>query len=627
MPAPKRLKANLYVKHIPPGVYRLQHYWGILVHHLAYYSSFDRISFWKGIFAGLLRAPLNAGSIFVTGLLVDSIVDYYQNPTHLYAVGIQIPIPVLYLILLFVMARSVRILDAIYTIATLKIRNEAFVRYRQDVAEKFHKLNSQEIDREQVKDLITKIESFWLTNSGNFYQRLAGVGEFMLAIIIALAALYASSPVIALLVLLVPVSEIVVVYKNFRKHAHYVDDIAPLMLERNYYFSALTDARTFPERKVNGVFKSLIERFRHVADLVSEGYKRVLSKAEKETASRNIFDHAALLILKVYVLLSSIADRVAIGKITATLGYVDSLYRNSYALQKNIISMFDELTFIEYLYEFQDIKGFADERKKGRHLKKGSPRIALEHAIFAYPDSGKKILDDVSLEITPGERVMILGKDGSGKSSLLALLAGMYELSGGVIKMNGLQVSRLARGQIKAKMSIVPEDFARYYMTLKENILLGDPRKEFSESLYKKALSITGLDIWAKENNIDPEITILGNYFNNSVSISSGHWQRIAIARAIYRNRDVFLLDQPFTYIDGHSVEEMLPKLLAFIGKRTLIWISEHTYHAKFMTKIYDLEKMKLVERKVRSESTKALSTKAPKALKQESIRARKIEG
>jgi len=374
----------------PPGVYKLRHYWGVLIHHLSYYSSFDRVSFWQGIIAGLLRAPLNAGSIFVTGLLVDSIVDYYQNPTHLYAAGIPIPIPALYLVLLFVMSGSVRVLDAIYIVATVKIRNEAFVRYRQDVAEKFHKLNSQEIDREQVKDLITKIESFWLTNSSNFYERLAGVGEFMLAIIIALVALYVSSPIIALLVLLVPVLEIAVVYKNFRRHAHYVDDIAPLMLERNYYFSALTDARTFPERKVNGVFKSLIERFRHVADLVSEGYKRVLSKAEKETARINIFGNILLLMLKIYVLLSSIADRIAIGKITATLGYVDSLYKNSYNLQKNIISMFDELTFIEYLYEFQDIKGFADERKKGKHLKKGSPRIVLENAVFSYPDSDKK---------------------------------------------------------------------------------------------------------------------------------------------------------------------------------------------------------------------------------------------
>jgi len=597
---PARFKANAYVWRIPPGVYKARHYWGVLKRHLKYFSSFDRKSFWRGISAGLLKAPLTVGSIFVTGLLVDSIVGLYQGDLGILVYGYMIPVPILYLLILFVMSRLVRSLDAMYSIALIRLRNEALVHYRQDVAEKFHKLNSQEIDREQVKDLLTKVESFWLGNAVTFYERLAGAGEFLLSIIIAFIAVYASSPLIALLVFLVPIPELVVVYRNFRKHAHYVDDIAPLMLERNYYFSSLTDARTFPERKINGVFRSLIARYRHVADLVSEGYKRVLSKSEKEKVRVNILDNLMLLILRAFILLSSIANRVPIGRITAVLGYVDSLYRNSYDLLNNIISMFDELTFVEYLYEFQDVTGFADERKKGKHLKKGTPRITLDQATFSYPDSGKKILEGVSLEILPGERVMLLGKDGSGKSSLLSLLAGLYELQSGVIKFNGIPVPKLSRGQIKAKMSVVPEDFARFYLTLKENIALGDPRKEFDEHLYKQAMSISGLDVWAKENNIDPDKTVLGNYFDGSVAISSGHWQRIAIARAIYRNRSVFLLDQPFTYIDGHSVKVMLPKLLDFIGKRTLIWIAEHTTHARYMTKVYELDKQQLKEVKLR---------------------------
>lgn len=609
MPAPKRLSANLRLKEIPPGVSKIRHYWQMLTRHLKYYSSFDRKSFLKGIIAGLLRAPINAANIFVAGLFVDSIVDYYQTPSHLYTSGIPIPVPILYLCALFLAARITRVLDGIYQVSLIRVRNTAFVGYRQDVAEKFHKLNSQEIDKEQVKDLITKIESFWLANSTAFYERLAGVGEYFLSIIIAAAALFLFSPTIAVLVLLSPLPQIITEFLSNRKHAHYVDDVASLMLERNYYFSSLTDPRTFPERKINGVFRSLITRYRHVADLVSQGYKRVLTSAERKSVITDAFDQTLLLLLKIYVLLTSIYSKVAIGRITATLGYVDSLYKNSYALQKNLISMFDELTFIEYLYEFQDIKGFADALKKGKHLKKDRiPKINLENVTFTYRDNSKKILENVSLEINPGERVMILGKDGSGKSSLLALLAGMYVLDEGVIKLNGVPLQKLARGQIKARISVVPEDFARYYLTLRENIVLGDPKKQFDESLYKKSLSITGLDEWVKANGINDQTTILGNYFEGSVSISSGHWQRIAIARAIYRNRDIFLFDQPFTYIDGHSVAEMLPKLLRFIGKRTVIWISEHTIHEKYMTKVYELVDRKLIEKKKRA-SSKVKST------------------
>ncbi|MCC7303972.1 ABC transporter ATP-binding protein [bacterium] len=599
MSARNQAKRTVQIKYLASFFQKVALYWKVLVRHLTYFSSFDKKSFWKGIIAGLLKAPINAANIFLTGLFVDSIVTYYKNPTsfHFFS-NISVPLPVIYLLALFCGARFVRVLDIVYQSALIRIKNESIVVYRQDITEKFHKLNSQEIDGEQVKDLITKIESFWLSSAVGFYERLAGVGEYLLSIVIALGALFAFSPVTAILVLLVPIPQIIVEFFNNRRHTRYVDNVASLMLERNYYFSALIDARTFPERKINGVFRSLITRYRHVADLVSSGYKTILVGSEKKSAVMDIIDQSMLLGLKTWVLVSNIMQRMAIGKITATLGYVDSLYKNSYNILKNLISMFDELTFIKYLYEFQDIKGFADNRKKGKHLPKGTPRISLEDASFTYTGTGKQILKDVSVVIEPGEKVMLLGKDGTGKSSILALLAGMYVLKDGLIRMSKTPVPKLARGQIKAKMSVVPEDFARYYLTLRENIVLGDPKKQFDVTLYKKALSITGLDVWMKAAGIDDQKTILGNYFDGSVSISSGHWQRLAIARAIYRNRDIFLFDQPFTYIDGHSVKEMLPKLLKFIGKRTLIWISEHTTHAKYMTKVYELEDHKLRERK-----------------------------
>ena len=128
-----------------------------------------------------------------------------------------------------------------------------------------------------------------------------------------------------------------------------------------------------------------------MAGLVADGYKRVLIRAEHETAAVNVFDNVLLVILKCYVLLSSIVDKIPVGRITYIIGYIDSMYRNSYDLQNNLICLVDELSFLEYLYQFFEIKGFADERKKGKHLKQGSPKIVLEDASFTYPDNGKVV--------------------------------------------------------------------------------------------------------------------------------------------------------------------------------------------------------------------------------------------
>ncbi len=596
MSVPKRVKANIKAGNIPPRVSSLQYYLALLKWHFKYFKKFDKKSFWTGIIAGLVRAPLGAGTIFITGLFVDSIVSFYNQPSYVTLISFAIPVPVLYIVALVVFARLSRILDAISNIAHIRIKNNAIGQYKEDVAEKFHKLNSQEVDRELVKNLLTKTESYWLTNATNFYSSLMSLGGYIVSIIITFAALFTVSPLFAVLVLLSPLPEVYAVYKHSRIHAHFVDDIAPLLLERNYFFSALTDIRTFPERKVNGVFHALIERYRHVAALVAEGYKRVLVRGEKETTEINVLDNLFLTVLKVVVLINNLIQKVAVGHITATLGYIDSLYRNSFDLQNTVIGMFDQLTFIEYLRDFLAIEGFADARKKGRRLKPGMPRIAFDEVSFAYPDSGKEILNDASLTINPGDKVMIYGKDGSGKSSILSIIAGLYQLSNGAVRFNGLRHEKLARGQVKAKMSIVPEDFARYYMTVRENIMLGDPRKTFDAKLYKKALAVTGLDVWLKENSIDDTTTILGNYFRDSLSISSGHWQRLAIARAVYRNRDIFVLDQPFTYIDHDSMIEIFPRLLKFIGKRTLIFVSEQRIFKESFNRMFEMQDKKLKE-------------------------------
>jgi len=341
----------------------------------------------------------------------------------------------------------------------------------------------------------------------------------------------------------------------------------------------------------------LIDRFGHVADLMAKGFIYVRFKGRKERITANLINHTGLTVLKVIVLVTNLFKKVAVGHITYLLGYVNSLYSNSFDFQYNVITLFNQLDFIEYLYEFLDVKGFADYTRKGKDLKPGTPLMELKKVNFTYVGSDKEVLRNASAIIRPGERVLILGKDGSGKSSLLSLMAGMYEMKKGQLVYDGVPIEELSRGSIKHKMSVVPEDFGRYYMTLKQNIVMGDPIREYDEKLYKKALNITGLGKWAKEEGIDDENTILGNFFDGSVAISSGHWQRIAIARAIYRNRDIFLLDQPFTYIDGKSVEDMLPKLLRFIGrKRTVILISEDIWHAESFEKVFRLENKELVD-------------------------------
>src|SRR5690606_32640506 len=120
----------------------------------------------------------------------------------------------------------------------------------------------------------------------------------------------------------------------------------------------------------------------------------------------------------------------------------------------------------------------------------------------------------------------------------------------------------------------------------KENITLSGEKKSINLDLYNKVKEISGVDQFMKKEKLLDEQK-LGKYFTDGIEISPGYWQRIAIARMLYRNRQIFIMDEPFTYIDGPSRVEIIDGVLDFIGEdRTLIYISQNTDHLKKFDKV-----------------------------------------
>jgi len=210
--------------YILPGVYKLHKYWRVFVRHIHFFSELDKKAFWIGIIAGLARAPMNAGKILLTGLLVDSIVKYYQSSVTWNFLGIQIPTPVFYVVGIVLFERSSFLLKNIGTLAEIKLQNRSAVAFRKKVTVKFHKLNPQEIDQEHVKDLVTKINTFWKQNAIGLYATLRNLGSFLLSIIIAFTTLLSTDAIVACIVLLVPTLQIIAVQRHYNRYGKYVDD-------------------------------------------------------------------------------------------------------------------------------------------------------------------------------------------------------------------------------------------------------------------------------------------------------------------------------------------------------------------------------------------------------------------
>ena len=186
-----------------------------------------------------------------------------------------------------------------------------------------------------------------------------------------------------------------------------------------------------------------------------------------------------------------------------------------------------------------------------------------ENLSFSYKE--KEILKDINFAIKKGERVGIVGESGSGKSTFLRLLAGLLSPTGGVVSVAG----ETRAEEIIKKISMVMQDAMLMPLTIKENITLG---KDVPVSRIEEVIKATKLDKWidSLECGID---TYLGDRANE---ISGGQAQRIAIARAMLKDADIILLDEPTSSLDKETTTEVLEALDRLMEGKTVVHVTHH---------------------------------------------------
>lgn len=197
-----------------------------------------------------------------------------------------------------------------------------------------------------------------------------------------------------------------------------------------------------------------------------------------------------------------------------------------------------------------------------------SPSIEARQLKFRYDSDGALILDELNITIQPGERVALLGKTGSGKSSLLRLLMGFQRPTDGSISISGIELSQLDPAELRRNIGYVPQDPGLLYGTLRSNLLAGCPWVEDYKLL--EAIDIAGLGNFIRSlpRGIDQPVSENGN------SLSGGQKQAVSLARALIVEPELLLFDEPTSAMDSGSERRLIEKLRAYLdgdSMRTLL--------------------------------------------------------
>lgn len=259
----------------------------------------------------------------------------------------------------------------------------------------------------------------------------------------------------------------------------------------------------------------------------------------------------------------------------ASLGWVSSMVQEAEASQKRIN---------EFLKIQPDIVNSVNEHS----VIKGE--IVFDKVTFTYDDTNITALQEVSFTVKKGETLAILGKTGSGKSTILSLISRLYDIDNGSILVDGKSIKNLNLYDLRNSIGIVPQDAFLFSDSIKNNIKFGKENATDEEVIEASKKAVVHDNIMGFTNQYE---TILGE---RGITLSGGQKQRVSIARAIIKNPEILLLDDCLSAVDTETEEAILNNLLQFCKDKTTIIVSHRVSSAKNADKIIILEDGKVLQ-------------------------------
>lgn len=379
---------------------------------------------------------------------------------------------------------------------------------------------------------------------------------------------------------------------------------------KNYYFSST--ARDFKYAKDIRLFKmqDFIEQtWKDINTVYYAACKKNHRKwvmCEAKMSFLRLFQNLLLYVVLIYMVLNkgmSISDFVLyIGLVASFSTAMTDMFCNMVWMNMNRMELDDFRTFMDWNEDKPDIE-------KGQGVSKNIGlkqfEFKFENVSFKYPGHEKYVLKNINLTIEAGSKLAVVGINGAGKTTLTKLLMRLYEPTEGRILLNGVDVKKYDRDTYFKIFAPVFQNIEIFAFPVWQNISM-KPENETDKNRTMEALERSGLDekINKYENKID---TMLLRIFDpNGVDLSGGERQRLAMARALYQNREVLVLDEPTAALDALAEDRMYQEFNQMVKGKTAIFISHRLSSTRFCDKIVMFEDGRIIEEGTHEQLIKA---------------------
>ena len=544
----------------------------------------DRISFIKITLANALNGTLVLPQLLISKLLIDSVI--HSITTKDVAGGARIM--VFAALAALVIDRLQQLLNEVDRIQSRILSNILNEKIQVALTEKINLLPIASSELPKTRDLFQKVMDSSGRSIWSLVIPISTLPEIVFTIISTSIPIFSFHPLVFIPCVLLALPSILVGIGASKTWHSLSTEYSPKWRVHRALEDFTVKGRYFYENKILGHVGILLNRRYQM----SEKYFDIQKKIEKKYSTRQQLATLPLSIfqtgIRLYLYYLAIIQTLSLGTAQITSSAIDRFISNISRLIRQANSIFENYLFIN---DYQTFMALPEEDKVSGQIVPTifSGGIEFKDVWFKYPQSPAWILKGVSFKVDTTDNIAIVGENGAGKTTLIKLLCRFYEPQKGEILVNGVNIRNYNIKSYRHQISALFQDFAQYPFSVEDNIFFGDIHKKKTKQNIRRAAKQTGITGFIKslplgyKNPLDKE-------FDRGIEPSKGLWQRVALARILYRDGNILILDEPTSNVDPKSEEEIFSEVLSFAKEKIVILVSHRFSTSRKADKILVLE-------------------------------------
>jgi ATP-binding cassette subfamily B protein len=449
------------------------------------------------------------------------------------------------------------------------------------------------LDQPEFQDHMERASNGWRSN--DLTQTGIGLAGNLLSLAGMLGVLLSIQPLLVVLGLLSVVPTFALQRRANRKIFDFWYSWTPLERERDYIRWLLSRPHSAKEMRAFQLTGHLLTRYRDLAQQNLAILARLYRAANRGAVVGAVLGGVAL--AGAYLVMAQPGSRhLSPGDLTAGIGAIASIAAEVSLIFSSILVLDQNARYLNSYFEFvatPPLVLMPDRPRPVPDLR--TSRIEFRDVSFRYPKSARPVLERVNLTIEPGELVALVGANGSGKTTLVQLLLRLYDPESGQVCIGGVDLRDMNPTELRSHIGVLFQEYGRYELRLRDSVHFGRIEKQPHDEELLACLRASQADEVVRDlpRGLDSNI---GRLFEGGHDLSTGQWQRVALARLVFRSAELWVLDEPTASLDPEAEAAIFAELRRHLRGRTGIVISHRFSTVRTADKIAVIERGRLRE-------------------------------